>query len=529
MTDQTSQLRLAVRSRSLCRSGLFGPALLCTSVLGGCAVGPNYHQPAAPRVGSYTEHRLPTTTATAQAEGGTAQRLVMGQAIEGEWWNLFHSRPLDGLIATSLANNPSLLAAQNALLAARDTTRAQEGSFFPSLSGSFQATRERSPFGFTSGGTGSTAAGTTGTAASGTGNAPFSLLNASVSVSYAPDIFGGVRRQVEDLRAQAEDQRFALEATYLSLTANIVTAAVTDASLVEQIKATNQIIAAEEHELRILHSQVALGGIPAANELTQESQLAQTRATLPPLQSQLAQERNQLAAYEGVLPNQFQLNNFSLADLTLPHDLPVSLPSALVRQRPDIREAGAVLHEDTALVGVATANMLPQITLTGSVGHEALSAASLFTPQTLLWSLASGITQPLFQGGTLLFKRRAAIATMREAAATYQNTIVLAFQNVSDTLLALHYDASTLAADTIYEQSAQRSLAVTENQYRLGGAPYTAVLTAEQTYETAVIARIKASAQRYADTAALFQALGGGWWNRQDIAKDVQNCCGVLP
>lgn len=465
--------------------------------------------------------------ATAHAEGGAAQRLVMGQAIEGDWWGLFHSRPLDQLIATALANNPSLLAAQNALLAARDTARAEQGSFFPSLSGSVQATRERSPFGVSSGGSGAIGAGSS--TATGTGSTPFSLLNASVSVSYAPDIFGGVRRQVEDLGAQAEDQRFALEAAYLSLTANIVTAAVTDASLVEQIKATDQIIAAEEHELSILHRQVALGGIPAANELTQESQLAQTRATLPPLQSQLAQERNQLAAYEGVLPSQFHLDNFNLADLTLPHDLPVSLPSALVRQRPDIREAGAVLHEDTALVGVATANMLPQITLTGSVGHEALSAASLFTPQTLLWSLASGITQPLFQGGTLLFKRRAAIATMRSAAATYQNTVVLAFQNVSDTLLALHYDASTLAADTIYQQSAKRSLAVTENQYRLGGAPYTAVLTAEQTYQTAAIARIKASAQRYADTAALFQALGGGWWHREDIAKDVETCCGVLP
>jgi len=502
------------------------------ALLAGCAVGPNYHRPPAPVVGSYTEAPLPNET---PAAAGGAQHLVVGARIEGEWWNLFHSRQLDGLIRTALSNNPSLLAAQNALLAAQDTTRAEQGSFFPSLSGNFQSTRELSPFGFTgSTGTSTSAGATTGggtstTSAASTGSSPFTLLNTSVSVSYAPDIFGGVRRQVEDLRAQAEDQRFALEATYLSLTANIVTAAVTDASLVEQIKATDQIIAAEEKVLRVLHAQVVLGGIPAANELTQESQLAQTRATLPPLQSQLAQERNQLAAYEGVLPSQFHLANFDLADLTLPHELPVSLPSELVRQRPDIREAAAVLHEDTALVGVATANMLPQITLTGSVGHEALSAASLFTPQTLLWSLASGITQPLFQGGTLLYKRRAALATMRQAAATYQNTVVLAFQNVSDTLLALNYDASTLAADQVYEHSAKQSLAVTEDQYRLGGAPYTSVLTAEQTYETAVIARIKASAQRYADTAALFQALGGGWWNRQDVAKDVQNCCGVLP
>lgn len=499
--------------------------LSSVALLAGCAVGPNYHRPPAPHVDRYTETNLPAHTASAPGTGGAPQHLVIGQRIEGEWWSLYRSPALDRLIRVALANNPSLVAAQNALLAARDTTRAEQGSFFPSLSGSFQATRELSPFG----GSGTTTTGAAGSSAAGSSSSPFSLLNASVSVSYAPDIFGGVRRQVENLRAQAENQRFTLEATYLSLTANIVTAAVTDASLTEQIAATKRIIAAEQHELDILRRQVALGGIAAANALTQEAQLAQTRATLPPLESQLAQERNQLAAYEGVMPSQFQLANFHLTDLALPQALPVSLPSDLVRQRPDIREAAATLHAETALVGVATSNMLPQITLSGSVGHESLTAASLFTPQTLLWNLAAGVTQPLFEGGTLLYRRRAAIATMREAAANYQNTVVLAFQNVSDTLLALDYDASTLAADTRAEQAAKASLAVTERQYRLGGAPYTAVLTAEQTYETAVIARIKAAAQRYADTAALFQSLGGGWWNRHDVAHDVETCCGVLP
>lgn len=522
-------MKLRDQSSQVCWHSLAGRpglALLVGSavLLEGCAVGPNYHRPPAPKIGSYIEAPLPAKTASSTGVGGAAQHLVIGAAIEGEWWHLFHSLALDSLIKTALANNPSLLAAQNALLAARDTVRAEQGSFFPSLSGNAQAERELSPFGV-----GSSGGGAATGAAGATATAPFSLYNASVSVSYAPDIFGGVRRQVEDYRAQAEDQQFALEATYLSLTANIVTAAVTDASLVEQIKATNQIIASEEHELRILHAQVSLGGAPAANELTQQAQLAQTRATLPPLQSQLAQERNQLAAYEGLMPGQFHLANLNLADLTLPAELPVSLPSDVVRQRPDIRQAGAVLHEDTALVVVATANMLPQITLSGSVGHEALTTASLFTPQTLLWSLVAGVTQPLFQGGTLLFRRRAAMATMRQAAATYQNTVVLAFQNVSDTLLALHYDALTLATDTQYEQSAKASLSVTLRQFKLGGVPYTSVLTAEQSYQTAVIARIKASAQRYADTAALFQALGGGWWNRHDVAHNVKTCCGVLP
>lgn len=492
--------------------------LIGATLLSGCAVGPNYHQLPAPDARTYTETPLPAQTTAVRGTGGVAQRLVMGRRIEGEWWTLYHAPALNRLIATALANNPSLVAAQNALLAAKDTTSAEQGFFLPSLSGSFQATRERSPFG----------GGTSISTASGS-SSPFTLLNTSVSVSYAPDIFGGVRRQVENLRAQAQDRRFALEATYLSLTANIVTAAVTDASLTAQIAATHQIIAAEQHVLDILNRQVTLGGIPAANALTQKAQLAQTRAILPPLESQLAQERNQLAAYEGITPDRFHLADFHLSDLTLPQILPVSLPSALVRQRPDIREAAAVLHEDTALVGVATANMLPQITLSGSVGHEALSAATLFTPQTLLWNLAAGITQPLFEGGTLTYKRRAAIATMREAAANYQNTVVLAFQNVSDVLLALNYDAATLAADADAENAAKASLAVTERQFKLGGAPYTAVLTAEQTYQNTAIARIKAAAQRYADTAALFQALGGGWWNRHDVAKNVETCCGVLP
>ncbi|HEX7389237.1 MAG TPA: efflux transporter outer membrane subunit [Acidiphilium sp.] len=508
MIHKKSRLRRPARSAGLA----------CAALLGGCAVGPNFHQPKAPAVSSYTEKTLPAHTVSSTGVGGASQALALGKTIDGEWWTLFHSEQINRLTRTALANNPSLTAAQNALLAAKDTVRAQEGGFFPSLSGGFQAERQRNPFSSPGAAKGGSAA-----------IAPFSLLNASVSVTYAPDIFGGTRRQVESLRAQAQQQRFALEATYLSLTANIVTAAITDASLKAQIAATNQIIAAEQHELDILHRQVALGGVPAVDALTQEAQLAQTRATLPPLQSRLAQERNQLAAYEGIMPGQFHDPDLDLADITLPKTLPVSLPSELVRQRPDIRAAAAVLHQDTALVGVATANMLPQITLSASVGHDALTAATLFTPQTLIWSLVAGVTQPLFEGGTLLYKRRAAVATMREAAANYQNTVVLAFQNVSDALLALQYDATALAADTAAETSARASLAVVENQYHLGGVSYTAVLTAEQTYQTAVIARIKASAQRYADTAALFQALGGGWWNRQDIAHDVRTCCGVLP
>jgi NodT family efflux transporter outer membrane factor (OMF) lipoprotein len=550
------------------RRGFDPKALLAALALGAlsaCAVGPNYHRPGAPKLSSYTEGGLAAGTVAAPGAGGNSQQFIIAQQVRGDWWSLFHSPAIDSLVATALRNNPSLKAAQNALLAARDQVRAEQGSFFPAISGSFEAERIHSGLssgGITTGqsanstggtglGSGTTTglggttngAGTTGNAntggavttgsgrvgTSGAGAGTYGLLNASVAVSYTPDIFGGVRRTVENYRAQAQDQRFVLEATYLSLTANVVTAAVSDASLREQIAATQRILAAQQNGLNILKRQAVLGGIAQAAVLTQEAQVDATRATLPPLESQLAQERNQLAAYEGVFPNQFHMPDLDLAKLVLPGSLPVSLPSALVRQRPDIRQYAALLHEATANVGIATANMLPQITLSAGAGREAFSAATLFTPQSLIWNLVSGITQPIFEGGSLLFRRRAAIAQMHEAAFNYQNTVVLAFQNVSDTLLALQYDAATLNADAAAEASAASSLNVTQTQFRLGGTPFTAVLTAEQTYDNAVINRIRAQAQRYADTAALFQALGGGWWNRRDVSSSVQSCCGILP
>jgi NodT family efflux transporter outer membrane factor (OMF) lipoprotein len=250
---------------------------------------------------------------------------------------------------------------------------------------------------------------------------------------------------------------------------------------------------------------------------------------LPPLESQLAQTRNELADYVGALPANFHEADFTLASLNLPADLPVSLPSALVNQRPDIQAAAAQLHEASANVGVATASMLPQITLTADVGHEGLSTGDLFTPQTLLWSLVAGATQPIFEGGTLDAKRLAAIAALRESGAQYQATVLSAFQNVANALQVLQYDAATLQSAESAEQESAKSLAVTQDQYQLGGQPFTAVLTAQTSYQNAVIARVKAQAARLADTAALFQALGGGWWNRQDVSPAVQDCCGIIP
>jgi NodT family efflux transporter outer membrane factor (OMF) lipoprotein len=481
--------------------------------LTGCAVGPNFHAPTAPAV-PLTPVPLPATTATA---AGQAQALTLGADIPGDWWALYHSPQLNALITAALARNPSLTAAQATLWQAEENTRAEEGALLPSISGSFTAERNQ-----TSG------AGLAAFGAGGSSSAipAYTLYNASLPVSYTLDLFGGTRRQVESLAAQAQYQRDELEATYLTLTANIVTAAVQEASLTAQIDATNQVIASDQQVLAILQTQVTLGGVAQAQVLQQLSVLAQAQATLPPLQSQLAQARNQLAAYAGTFPGAFHEADFTLADLQLPRNIPVSLPSAIVAQRPDIRAATAQLHEATANLGVADAAMLPQITLSASIGHEALDTATLFTPQTLMWDLAAGVAQPLFEGGTLSAKRKAAVAALQGAGAQYQSTVITAFQNVADALAVLQYDAIALQAADAARDAAAQSLAVTEAQYRLGGQPFTAVLSAETTYQNAVLAQVKAQAARLADSAALYQALGGGWWHRQDVT--VQ-CCGVIP
>ena len=488
---------------------------LLTVGLSACAVGPNFHQPKPPDV-ALTPEKLPTATVAAD---GVAQRYLSGADISGDWWTLFHSPELNALIDAALAHNPTLQESQQTLVEAEETVRAEQGGLLPSISGGFQAEREKvssaelASFGVAG-------------AASTTNIAPFTLYNADLNISYAPDVFGGLRRQIESDAAQADYERDELEASYLTLTSNIVTASITQASLRAQIDATNKVIAAERQVLAIRTTQAGLGGAAQAQVLQEQATLDAAEATLPPLQSQLAQTRNELAVYVGTFPGDFHEADFTLADLTLPQDLPVSLPSAIVAQRPDIQAAAAQLHEASAHLGVATANMLPQISLSAQIGHEALSSGALFTPQTLVWSLVVGVTQPLFEGGTLTTRRKAALAALRAAGAQYQSTVLSAFQNVADALQVLQYDATTLAAAQAAEDAAASSLAVTEAQYKLGGQPFTAVLNAQVTYQNAAINEVKAAAARLTDMAALYQAMGGGWWHREDVAA---RCCGIMP
>ena len=484
---------------------LIGAVLI--GAVAGCAVGPNFRPPEAPAGGAFMPAgRLPAVTASAPLPGGEAQRFVDGLDIPGQWWTLFRSAPLNELIEHALAHSPTLEAAQAALRQANENVAAQRGALYPSVSGTYEAQRNKSSlaaFGLP-----------------GSGSYYYTLNSASVNVSYTLDAFGGIRRQIEALDAQAEYERFALEASYLSLTANVVTAAIAEASLRAQVAATEDIAHLEQQQLDITQRRVTAGGASRADVLQQQATLQATLASLPTLRSQLEQERNLLATYVGSLPSDYDGAAFQLDSLTLPQDLPVSLPSKFVEQRPDVREYSALLHEATAQVGVATANLLPQLTLTGSYGGDAAKFADLFSPASAVWSLAASVTQPLFKGGQLVHQRRAAVAAAQEAAANYRATVITAFQNVSNTLYALQADADALAAQTAAERSAAGSLDLVQAQYKAGGASYLQVLTAEQSYQNAVIALVKARAQRYADTAALFQALGGGWWNRTDLTAN---------
>jgi NodT family efflux transporter outer membrane factor (OMF) lipoprotein len=484
-------------------------AVMATGLLAACAVGPNFKAPEAPHsLGFVPAGQLNPETAAAAVPGGQAQRFADGMDIPGQWWTLFQSVPLNALIERALANSPTLQAAQAALRQANETAAAQRGSYYPSVSGTVQSERQK-------------ASG----AAFGIPGFPssyfYNLQTASVNVSYTLDAFGGTRRQVEALLAQAEYQQFALEASYLTLTANIVTGAINEASLRAQILATLDIARSQQMQLDITQRRVAAGAASRADVLQQQATLQGTLATLPPLRSQLAQQRNQLAAYMGALPADYTGAEFTLDSLTIPPDLPVSLPSKFVEQRPDVREYSALLHQATAQVGVATANMLPQIVLTASYGQDASTWANLFAPGSNVWSLIGSLTQPIFKGGQLLHQRRAAVAAAQEAAANYKVTVITAFENVSNTLYALQADADALAAQTTAERAAADTLSLVQTQYKSGAASFLQVLSAEQTYQTAAVALIKARAQRYADTAALFQALGGGWWNRNDALADI--------
>ncbi len=473
--------------------------------LSACAVGPDFIQPSSPPVNGYTPGKLGATD-SAPVAGGTSQRFVRGADVSGEWWKLFKSKQIDALVQEAVANHPDIAAAQEALRQAREIAAADGGALFPSVNASGGVTRQQVSL-----------------ASQGQKGPPidFTLYNTSVPVSYTPDIWGGKTRAVEADSAAAEAQQFQLEATYMTLTANVVTAAINDANYAAQIRVTQELIDGQQKQVNLLEQQFKLGAVSEADVLQQKSQLAASIATLPPLQKARAQGRNQLMAYLGRFPSQDKGESVDLGSLALPRNLPLSVPSVLVRQRPDIRSAEAQVHQAGAEVGVAISNMLPQLTLSASGGSQALTFHELFDKNTSVFSLGASVAAPIFDAGGLFHTKEAREAAFEQAKDKYKSTVITAFQNVADALRAIQADAALLKAQLNAENTADASLKISQAQFQAGAGTFLNVLTAEQNLLTARTNRVKAEAMRYADTVALFQALGGGWWNRVDVTAEA--------
>ena len=488
-------------------------SLLSAGLLSACAVGPDFKQPDAPNTSRYTETTIPQKLATAPGvPGGTDQEFIEGADIEAQWWELFKSPELDVLIKKALQQNPNLGAADAALRASQENVSAQiGGQYFPAIGLNGGATRQLQPaaiYGLPF------------------GSDTYNLYNASVNVTYKLDVFGGARRAVEGARAQAEVAQFQLEGAYLSLTANVVTGAVREAALRAQMQATEEILKAQTNLAEMTEKQLQIGTVNKVDLTSQQTLVANSQVDLFTYERNLAFARNQLAVLVGELPSNASITKFDLSNLHLPEKLPLSVPSSLVRQRPDVRAAEAQLKAQNAFVGVATANLLPQFNITGSIGAAALTSSNLFGPNSSLWTLGGGILQPLFQGGQLLAQRRGAIANYEQAAFQYQSTVLNAFQEVANALRALETGAQALKAASDAERYAFETLDLVQQQYKLGTASYLAVLYYQNQYQQAKVKSVAAQATRFSDTAALFAALGGGWWNREGPAfkrKDIAN------
>ncbi|MDR3748118.1 MAG: efflux transporter outer membrane subunit [Acidobacteriota bacterium] len=472
-------------------------AAVVSALLAGCTVGPHYRPPAPPTVGTYTPAPQPSQTASSVGPGGAAQHLNPAMDVSAQWWTLFHSKELDNLVREALANSPTLAQAAARLKQAQEESNARTGATkYPTANANVSVQREQidlAAFGvpFPS-------------------PPPFSLLNGSVAVSYALDLFGANRRLIEGLNAQVEYQRSQLQAARLMLAGNVVSAAIRQAQLDSQIGITRQMLELQQQQLIITEGRVKAGGLPQYEINRQRTLVEQTRASIPPLEQQLALVNHQLAVLIGKPPAEAQIATIRLDSLQLPNELPLSLPSSLVRQRPDIRASEALLHQASANIGVATASLYPQIVLSGSVGGIGTS----FTKGADVWNVGASLAQPIFNGGALRAEKRKAVAAYEEASSTYQQTVLQAFREVADALRAIENDAKTLQARTEAATQAEASYQIASQRYSAGGVSQLALLDAQRQHLQTTLDRTASAASRYTDSATLLQALGGGWWEK---------------
>jgi NodT family efflux transporter outer membrane factor (OMF) lipoprotein len=498
-------------------AGTAGLAVLSMAI-SGCAVGPNFNPAAKPEVDSYVHGKLASPDAGNGPPRIAGQHFVTGADVSARWWAAFRSPLLNELIKQSVDHNPNLQAAEAAIKVAQYNAQAQRGLFFPQVTGNTMDQQflisnpaQVPPVPITEPQT------------------QFSLATNQLTVSFVPDIWGANFRAVENLDATTEQQLFQLEAAYLTLTSNVVTAAIQEASLRGQIAATQRIIAIERNLLDILKRQLSFGQAAQADVLAQDAALAQAEELLPPLEKQLAQQRDLLTSLAGQYAADEVSQKFDLAHLKLPANLPISLPSKLVDARPDVRAAEANMHSASALVGVAIAARLPNIALSANGGSAAPNYAQVFTPGVGFYTLTASATAPIFDGFTLYNKQKAAEAGLEQAEAQYRAAVITAFQNVADALRALQADARAMRAAVRAEVAAKASLDIVQQQLKAGQVNQLAVLNAQQTYLTAAVVRVQTEANRLSDTAALFMALGGAWPNNCTVPDWRQCAMGDAP
>ncbi len=483
---------------------------LSLALLAGCTVGPHYHAPPPPTVTTYDAQPQPISTVSAPGPGGAAQQLKSSSEIPSQWWTLYHSPELDRMVREALDNSPTLAQAMAKLKQAQEESNARTGATkYPALSGTISAQREQvdlATFGvpFPS-------------------PPPFSLLNGSVAISYALDLFGHNRRLIEGLNEQVAYQNWQLEGARLMLAGNVVAAGIRQAQLRSQLELTRQMLALNEQSLSIAEKRYQAGGVSQYDVSSQRSLVAQTRATLPALEQQLDVIDHQLAVLMGKTPAEAHVAALHLDSLTLPQDLPVSLPSSLVRQRPDIRAAESLMHEASANLGVATANLYPQIVLSASAGLIGTN----FTSGSDVWNLGASLSQPIFNGGSLRAEKRKAVAAYEEAGSVYQQTVLQAFREVADVLRAIDHDAQALQAQTDAAAQAETAYQIASQRYSAGGISQVALLDAQRQQLETALNRVAYQGNRYSDSATLFQALGGGWWNERPAGEGKPNPKGL--
>lgn len=494
-----------------------------------CAVGPDFKRPAAPAASGYGAAVAAQDTAATDVRHGQAQKFAPERDIPAEWWKLYQSPQLDALIKRAFKTNPDIEAAQAALRQAQEYTKAQQGFFYPTVTASYSPSRNK-----LAGNMGGNSPGQQGNGSviqtysnpagpKYNGPAYFNFHVAQLTVGYVPDVFGANRRMVESAEAQTEAQRMQLEAAYITLAANVVAAAIQEASLRAQIEAQLQIVSLDQQALEVMRNQLQLGYVSEMDVTQQEMTCALAQQALQPLQQQLEQVRNLLRVLAGNTPDQDIEETFTLDSLQLPQELPLSLPSTLVQHRPDVRIAEAQLHYASAQYGVAIANTLPQFAVTGAIGGMASSPTWMFKNGGGFFDLTGNVAQVIFDGGTLRARSRAAQQGLNQAGAQYRSVVMAALQNVADTLYVIQSDARALKEAAAAAQAAAKLSAMTRKQYEAGYADLQTLLIAQQNEQFATINLVQAQTNRLGDTAALFQALGGGWWNRDGKDKDTES------